>query len=75
MTADRHNPGSWFATRSGRRYGIELAALLLAKLGLLAALYFLFIAPQPRADTSPAAVQRHLLDANTAATARTGKSP
>ena len=75
MSAERHNPASWFATRAGRRYGIELAVLLLAKFALLAALYFLFIAPQPRADTSPGAVQRHMLDAASAATAQTGKSP
>ena len=73
MLYPAHKATSWFATRAGRRYGAELALLLLAKLVLLAALYFLFIAPQPRTDTSPDAVQSHLLDAKSAAT--TGKFP
>jgi hypothetical protein len=67
MTPSGHSATSWFATRAGRRYGIELGLLLLAKLALLTALYFLFIAPQPRTDTSPGAVQSHLLDAKSAA--------
>ena len=73
MTPSGHSAASWFATRAGRRYGAELGLLLLAKLALLTALYFLFIAPQPRADTSPGAVQSHLLDAKSAATP--GKLP
>jgi hypothetical protein len=67
MTASGYSTTSWFATRGGRRYGIELGLLLLAKLALLTALYFLFIAPQPRADTSPGALQNHLLDAKKSA--------
>jgi hypothetical protein len=73
MTTPGHSATSWFATRAGRRYGVELGLLVLAKLVLLSALYLLFIAPQPRADTSPEAVQSHLLDAKSAAT--TGKFP
>ena len=68
MTPSGHSATSWFATRAGCRYGIELGLLLLAKLALLMALYFLFIAPQPRADTSPGAVRSHLLDAKSSAT-------
>ncbi|MDR3387359.1 MAG: hypothetical protein P4L92_09930 [Rudaea sp.] len=59
---------SWFVSRSGRRYGLELAAVVLAKLVALAILYFAFIAPQPRTDLSPAALQDHLLDAHHATT-------
>jgi hypothetical protein len=67
MNPSGHSATSWFATRAGRRYGVELGLLLLAKLALLTVLYFLFIAPQPRADTSPGAVQNHLLDAKKSA--------
>ncbi len=47
---------SWFHTPAGRRYYRHFGALLLAKLALLLILYFVFIAPQPRPDTSPTAV-------------------
>jgi hypothetical protein len=63
MTSSGQGAASWFATRAGRRYGVELGLLLLAKLVLLSALYFVFVAPQPHADTSSAAMQSHLLDA------------
>jgi hypothetical protein len=61
MDAAPHE-SSWFRGRAGRRYGLELLVLLLAKLVALTILYFAFIAPQPRADTSRAAMQRHLFD-------------
>jgi hypothetical protein len=47
---------SWFRTPAGRLYYQHFGALLAAKLALLLILYFVFIAPQPRADTSPTAV-------------------
>jgi hypothetical protein len=47
---------SWFRTENGRLYYRHFGALLAAKLALLLILYFVFIAPQPRVDTSPAAV-------------------
>jgi|GEM_PF-5933528 len=47
---------SWFRTPAGRLYYRHFGTLLAAKLALLLILYFVFIAPQPRADTSPAAV-------------------
>ena len=59
---------SWFRGPLGRRYGIELALIVLAKLALLTVLYFLFIAPQSRADTSPTSVRQHLSDSAAAAT-------
>jgi hypothetical protein len=64
------SPVSWFRSRAGRRYGLELALVVLAKIALLLALYFLFIAPQARTDTSPSSVQQHLLDGAPAAAAR-----
>ncbi len=47
---------SWFRTPEGRRYYRHFGLLLAAKLALLLILYFVFIAPQPGADTSPTAV-------------------
>jgi len=52
--------GSWFRSRAGRRYGRDFAFLILAKIVLLTILYFVFVAPQPRADTSPAAMGARL---------------
>jgi hypothetical protein len=49
---------TWFRTREGRRYGWELALILLVKLALLLVLWFVFIAPSPRTATDPAAVVR-----------------
>lgn len=57
----RAYPASWFHTHAGRLYYRHFAALLAAKLVLLLILYFVFIAPQPRADTSPGAVFSVLL--------------
>lgn len=50
---------SWFRSPAGLRLALELAAVVLAKIVFLTLLYFAFFA-QPRADTSPAAVQGHL---------------
>lgn len=50
---------SWFRTRGGRRFGLEFGVIILAKLVLLGALWHLVIKPQPRADTSPEAIERH----------------
>jgi hypothetical protein len=57
---------SWFRGPAGRRYGLQLMLVVIAKLIALTILYFAFIAPQPRTDLSPGAVQQHLLDANSA---------
>jgi hypothetical protein len=57
---------SWFRGPAGRRYGLQLMLVVIAKLVALTILYFAFIAPQPRTDLSPGAVQQHLLDANPA---------
>jgi hypothetical protein len=50
---------SWFRGRGGRRFGLEFALIILIKLVLLGALWALVIRPQPRADTSPAAIEQH----------------
>lgn len=52
---------SWFRDRGGRRYARELALVVAVKIALLLLIWFALIAPQPRADTSPAAVERHLV--------------
>jgi cytoskeletal protein RodZ len=36
---------TWFRTREGRRYGWEIAAVIVVKLVLLTALWFVFIKP------------------------------
>ncbi|MFI4970430.1 MAG: cytochrome oxidase putative small subunit CydP [Lysobacterales bacterium] len=58
---DRSRPGnSWFRTRGGRRFGIEFAAIVVAKLAALVLIWFVcFHAPRP--DTRPAAIENHLL--------------
>lgn len=57
--------GAWFRTADGRRFKVHFAWLLAAKAVLLAALYFLCIAPQARVDTSAAAVRERILPAPT----------
>jgi hypothetical protein len=52
---------SWFRSAEGVRLGLEIAALVAAKIGLLVVLYLAFVAAQPRADTSPAALRDHVL--------------
>jgi len=52
---------SWFRSAAGLRFGIEVGVIVLAKLAVLVLLYVVFIAPQPRADTSPASVRAHVL--------------
>jgi hypothetical protein len=54
---------SWFQGRAGRRFGLEMGLVVLAKLAALTLLYFVFIAPQPHADTSAASVRAHVAGA------------
>ena len=51
---------SWFRTVAGHRFGREIAALLILKVALLLTLWWVVVHPATRADTSPAAVARHL---------------
>jgi hypothetical protein len=53
-------PASWFRSRSGRRFGIEFAAVVVIKLVALVVLWFVCFRPHPRPDTAPTAVERHL---------------
>jgi hypothetical protein len=73
MDCHSPKPFPWLSSRVGRRYKMELALVVIAKLIALTILYYAFIAPQPRTDLSPSAMQHHLLDAESAAIA--GKSP
>ena len=54
---------SWFRSAAGLRFAIEIGLVVAAKLALLSLLYFAFVAPQPRADTSAAAMRAHVLPA------------
>ncbi len=51
---------SWFRSAAGIRFGLEVAAIVLAKIAVLVLLYLAFVAPQPRVDTSPAALRDHV---------------
>lgn len=50
---------SWFRSAEGRRYLRHFGGLIALKIVLLTVLYFVFVAPQPRADTSAG----HVFDA------------
>jgi hypothetical protein len=50
----------WFRTQAGRSYGREIALLIVLKLVLLTLLWAVAVRPAPPADTSAAAVARHL---------------
>jgi hypothetical protein len=58
---DRDTGKSWFRTRGGRRFGLEFALIIVVKLILLTALWWICFRPHPRPDTSPAAIESHLL--------------
>jgi hypothetical protein len=47
---------SWFRSRAGRRYGLEIGLILTMKLALLVLLWFVFIKPWQGPAESPAAV-------------------
>jgi hypothetical protein len=51
---------TWFQTREGRRYGWEIAAIVILKLVLLMVLWFVFIKPWPRPATPRAADLRQI---------------
>lgn len=52
---------SWFRTHGGRRFGIEFALIIVVKLLLLTLIWYVCFRPHPRPDTSPAAIEQHLL--------------
>jgi len=51
---------TWFRTREGRRYGSELAIIIVVKFALLAVLWFVLIKPWPRPATPYAATVQQL---------------
>ena len=51
---------SWFRSAAGIRFGVEIAAIVLAKIAALILLYLAFVVAQPRIDTSPAALRNHV---------------
>jgi len=58
--APASDPQPWLRRPAGRRYLLELGLILATKLALLIVLYLVFVAPQPRADTSAASVRAHV---------------
>ena len=55
------SPGEgWLQTRDGQRYVWEIGAIIVLKLALLVALWFLFIKPWSRPPPPPATVAQHL---------------
>jgi hypothetical protein len=64
MNADERRPAPRFLHLLGRRYFLELALIIAAKLVVLCVIYFVLIAPQPRADTSSAAIRAHITDSS-----------
>ncbi len=54
------SPISWFRTREGRRFGIEIGLIIVVKLALLAALWLVLIQPWPRPATSAASAVQQL---------------
>ncbi|WP_449423750.1 cytochrome oxidase putative small subunit CydP [Rhodanobacter lindaniclasticus] len=63
------------SARPLRRLSVELFALVLVKVALLALLWWLVFAPQPRPDASPAAIERLLAPAATPAPPAQGTRP
>ncbi len=61
MKIEQHQSGySWFRSRGGHRFGCEFALIVALKIILLIVIWYAFFAPQPRPDTTPAAIERHL---------------
>ena len=58
---ERDATTSWFRTRGGRRFGLEFALIITIKLLLLIVIWYVCFRPHPRPDTSPAAIENHLL--------------
>lgn len=63
--AGAHPPPSrsgagWFRTREGRRYGWDLALVIVMKVVLLGVLWLVFIGPPSTSPPTPATVVRHL---------------
>jgi len=51
----------WSRTAVARRFGREILFLIVLKIVLLILLWWVAIKPAPRAETTPAAVAKHLV--------------
>ena len=56
----RSSGAGWFRTREGRRYGWELALVIVMKLVLLGVLWLLFVDAPPKSAPAPTIAVRHL---------------
>jgi len=60
-TADRSGTATiWSRTAEARRFGREILFLIVLKIVLLTLLWWVAVKPAPRADTTPAAIAKHL---------------
>ena len=50
----------WFRTRDGRRFGVEIAVVVVVKLALLGLLWLVFIQPWSRLPGKPATVVQQI---------------
>jgi hypothetical protein len=64
-TADDRIERSWFRSPRGLRFAFELGAIVLAKIIVMALLYF-FLFAQARVPTTPAAMRDHLAESGMA---------
>jgi hypothetical protein len=71
MNADERRKSPRFSDIVGRRYFLEIALIFAAKIVALTLIYFVLVAPQPRADTSPAAIRARITESS----ATTNASP
>ena len=62
MNADERCKSPRFSEVIGRRYFLEIALIFAVKIVALTLIYFVLIAPQPRADTSPAAIRARMTE-------------
>ena len=65
-----HPATIWSRTAVARRFGREILFLIILKIVLLTLLWWVAIKPAPRADTTPAAVAKHLVSQPTHAPTR-----
>ena len=66
-----HQPAAiWSRTAFARRFGREILLLIVLKVVLLMLLWWIAIKPAPRAETTPAAMAKHLVSQPASAPAR-----
>ena len=69
MNPDERRTSPRFSDIVGRRYFLEISLVFAAKIVALTLIYFVLVAPQPRADTSPAAVRARITESSATANA------